>query len=73
MDVLKILAAITGAVIFFTLFLIVLLSPIGYAVCANKWSDYNYSWGLLPGCRVEIEGKMVPSRNVQKVELTSGE
>lgn len=35
------------------------------AGCSARWSDFPHEWGLLSGCRVEIDGIMIPEDRVR--------
>lgn len=59
--------------IFTMLFLIVIFigTIAGYFfvesfLCGRRWSDFETKWDIFTQCRVEIDGKLIPERNVRQ-------
>ena len=37
--------------------------------CGQRWSDYDSSYSILAGCRVNIEGKWTPEDRIREIPI----
>jgi len=60
---------IIGTIIFLAAFIAV-AAWINYVVgergCYARWGDFEAEWSYWAGCRVEIDGKLVPEDRIRK-------
>jgi hypothetical protein len=37
-------------------------------MCAARWAEWETDWGFIAGCRVEVNGRFMPEKNVRGLE-----
>ncbi len=37
--------------------------------CGQRWSDYDSSYSILAGCRVNIDGKWTPEDRIREIPI----